>query len=542
MEKVAQKASTCRIVLVIVGLLSLLGGAVAVYGTAKGPWGYSDSVAYIVSARNLLKGIGLGYYYPSGRFYVLTHYPPFYPLVLAGIGLFHVDLVAATRWLSIILFAATLLGAGWVFIRYSSSPWLAILACILIGIFPTTLTMFSSSMSEPLFVFLLLLCGFSLVGYLRSDNYRWLFLSAVVTGLLPLTRYIGVAIAFAAAVSILLFVPGTWKARIKKAALFGLIASLLITLWMVWVYFSVDRSLAGRGFQMDWDSLSIRFMEFRAVFLNTVWVWMPYGKYLISLRSRLRTMLLALAVVGAAVVTLLAGRRVRKRDLQAGISGDLQIFGVFGLSSLAYVGALALTYLFTQPAPDIDDRMLLPVYVGVVMSMLGAFSCWRNAWFQNRKRWLTIIPWLAAAVFVYWYYPGSLWVVRYYHLGWGFTTYSWRNSETIQAVRDLPDNLPIVSDNAVAILLWADRPAYELKDSLRPYFINQSTPYGSDTTDEAQKAFREYGAALVTFRGQLGIQLEQAFGEKGLARLDSLFDGLVVGGQYTDGAIYFYPK
>ena len=163
MEIVTKKAFDCRIVLVIVGVLSILGGAAAVYSTAKGPWGYSDSVAYIVSARNLLKGIGLGYYYHSGRFYALTQYPPFYPLVLAGIGLFRVDLVAATRGLSIILFAATLISAGWVFIRSSSSPASAILACMLIGIFPTTLTLFSSSMSEPLFVFLFLLCGFSLV-------------------------------------------------------------------------------------------------------------------------------------------------------------------------------------------------------------------------------------------------------------------------------------------------------------------------------------------------------------------------------------------
>jgi hypothetical protein len=489
-----------------------------------------------------LKGIGLGYYYPSGRFYVLTQYPPFYPLVLAGIGLFRVDLVAATRWLSIILFAATLLGAGWVFIRYSSSPSSAILASIVIGVFPTTLTIFSSSMSEPLFVFLFLLCGFSLVGYLRSDTYRWLFFSAVVTGLLPLTRYIGVANAFAAVVSILLFASGAWKARFKKVALFGVVASLPIILWMVWVYFGVDRSLAGRGFQTDWDSLSTRFMELRAAFLNTVWVWMPYGNYLISLRSRLRTMLLMLAVVGVAVVTLLAEHRLRKRDLRAGISGDLQIFGVFGLSSLAYVAALALTYLFTRPAPDIDDRMLLPLYAGVVMSMLGAFSSWRNAWFRNRKRWLTIIPWLAAAVFVYWYYPDSLWVVKSYHHGRGFTTYSWRNSETIQAVRDLPAGVPVVSNNAVLLLLWADHPAYEMMAKLPLDFIDQSSPYGSDGTNEAVVAFRERGAALIIFDSQLREQLVQAFGEKGLARLDSLFNGLVLGGQYADGAIYFYPK
>jgi hypothetical protein len=542
MRKSIDKIFFDRISLIIIGLLSILGGAAVTYSTANGPWGYSDPVAYIVAARNLLKGIGLGYYYPSGRFYVLTHYPPFYPLVLAGIGIFRVDLVDAARWLSIILFAATLFSAGLIFIRYSSSPSSAILACILIGIFPTTLTMFSSSMSEPLFVFLFLLCGFSLMGYLRSDNYRWLFFSAVVTGLLPLTRYIGVAIFFAAVVSVLLFIPGAWKERLKKAALFGAISIIPIMLWIIWVYFSVDRTLAGRGMQFDWGMLSGTFRDFRGIFLETIWKWIPFVTSNLGLTSRLRFILIMLTIIIVSSVAWLADRRVRKSMPQAGINSDFHIFGVFGLSSLAYVVVLALTYVFTKPAPDIDDRILLPLYPGIVMSLLGAFTCWQNAWFRNGRPWLKIIPWLIAAVCVYWYYPTSSWEVNHYQQGQGITIYSWRDSETMKAMRDLPVDVPIVSNNAAAILLWADRPAYELMEDMPKEFINQSTPYGSDMSDRSQEAFREHGAALVIFRSQFQGQLGGTFGEKGLARLKTIFTGLVVGGQYADGTIYFYPK
>jgi hypothetical protein len=73
-------------------------------------------------------------------------------------------------------------------------------------------------------------------------------------------------------------------------------------------------------------------------------------------------------------------------------------------------------------------------------------------------------------------------------------------------------------------------------------FINQSTPYGSDMSDRSQVAFREHGAALVIFRSQFQGQLGGTFGEKGLARLKTIFTGLIVGGQYADGTIYFYPK
>jgi len=371
MRKSIDKISFDRISLIIIGLLSILGGAAVTYSTANGPWGYSDPVAYIVAARNLLKGIGLGYYYPSGRFYVLTHYPPFYPLVLAGIGIFRVDLVDAARWLSVVFFAATIFGAGLIFVRLGSSPTLAIPASVLMGIFPVMVTMFSSSMSEPLFIFLLLWSGFCLVGYLKHDNLLWLVLSAILTGLLPLTRYIGIAIFLAAVVSAFLFVPGAWKDRLKKSALFGVISVIPIMLWIIWVYFSVDQTLAGRGMQFDLGMLSGMFRDFRGIILETIWKWIPFVTSNLGLTSRLRFILIMLTIIIVSSVAWLADRRVCKNMSQAGINSDFHIFGVFGLSSLAYVVVLALTYVFTKPAPD---STCLPSQHQILMTV----SCYRS--------------------------------------------------------------------------------------------------------------------------------------------------------------------
>jgi len=541
MENRGQKSLNQRIILSVIGLLSIIGSAIVVFNTTRGAWGYSDSIAYITSARNLLRGIGLGYYYPSGRFYILTHYPPLYPLVLAGLGLLQVDLVVAARWLSILLFAGTLFGAGLVFLRYSPSPWLAILGSLLIGIFPTSLMMCGYAMSEPLFVFLFVLAGFSLVGYFQSENYRRLILAAFVTGLLPFTRYIGLANIGAMAVCVLLFSSGKWKVRLGKTALFGFIASLPILIWVIWVYTSVDRSLAGRGLGVNWNELSRSFLEFRAVFLNTVWLWLPFGKFLIPIHSRIRILSLLLVAAGITLATLLAERHLRKGSSQPVTKGDLQIFSIFGLSSLAYVAALVLTFLFTRPAPDIDNRMLLPLYTGLVLCLLAAFSSWANAWFRERLRWLMVIPWLIGVVIVYWYSADVLWQVKYFHKGGGDINYSWKDSETIAAVRDLPPDVPVISDKAALLLLWADRPAYEMMNSFPPDFVNQSAPYGEDEMDSAQIVFRQQGAALVLFRGHLSAELAQDYGEKGKERMDSLLEGLILLGQYSDGAIYLYP-
>jgi hypothetical protein len=144
----------------IIFLVCLVTFGAGIYATTNGPWGFSDATSYIVSARNLLRGAGLGFYQPGGEFIVQTFYPPFYSLMLSAIGLSGVDLIEAARWFNLILLAASLLVAGWTFYRFTSAPSLAVVVTILIAAFPATLWMFTSAMSEPLFVFSIF-CSFA---------------------------------------------------------------------------------------------------------------------------------------------------------------------------------------------------------------------------------------------------------------------------------------------------------------------------------------------------------------------------------------------
>ncbi len=110
------------------------------------------------------------------------------------------------------------------------------------------------------------------------------------------------------------------------------------------------------------------------------------------------------------------------------------------------------------------------------------------------------------------------------------------------AVRALPKDVVIVSNDSYEIWVWADRPAYDAIENMQASFFNHDTPYGSDLSDPAQKAFRTQGAALVIFRDEFSNQLESAYGNASQARLTTLFKGLVLAGKFTDGAIYYYPK
>jgi hypothetical protein len=54
-------------ILLVIALLSLIGSVAIAFSTRWVPWAYSDSTAYIASARTLLEGDGLGFYFGAER-------------------------------------------------------------------------------------------------------------------------------------------------------------------------------------------------------------------------------------------------------------------------------------------------------------------------------------------------------------------------------------------------------------------------------------------------------------------------------------------
>ena len=202
---------------ILTGLLSLFGAWLIFYGTALSPWGGADSVEYLVSARNMLRGIGIGYFSPTGMFYWISLHPPFYSIMLGAVSLLGPDLIDAARWLNIVLLALIICLTGLLFWRFSSSPALGVLAGLLVMAFPEMLNMSTAAMSEPLFICLCILEGLLLVLYFRSSRLRFLLLAALAAGLAALARYIGIALIGAGTLSVFLFCQGNWFGRGKQS-------------------------------------------------------------------------------------------------------------------------------------------------------------------------------------------------------------------------------------------------------------------------------------------------------------------------------------
>jgi hypothetical protein len=271
--------------------------------------------------------------------------------------------------------------------------------------------------------------------------------------------------------------------------------------------------------------------------MDTVWKWVPFQSHGTLLRYSVRFVLMGVGLITMIVLSSLARRRLQKNVETSDHKKDTPIFIYFGLSALAYVAVLIATFLFTLPTIDIDNRMLLPFFVSIVMGMLGMFAQWQTAWFRERRRWLQVLPWLVGILCVYWYIPQTQDKVVLYHPGDGLTAYRWDRSEIIQAVRALPKNTPVISNDWELLLLWTQRPIQGFWNTFPAVAPYQTTRYGTDQADAAQSVFCNQGAALVVVN-DFPTQVRERLDESYLIQLPVLFDGLTVYGNYPDGTIY----
>ncbi len=527
-----------HIYLGIIFLLSICGGILATYSTADGPWGYTDPVVYISTANSMLHGMGLGYFEGNAQFIHLTWYPPFYSLVLSVIGLTGINLVSAARWLNILLFTGTIFIAGLIFLRFSLVPVLGIVASILLLAFPHMLEMYSSSYSEPLFIFLSLASGLCLLFTLKNQNPSILLLSAIVTGLIPFTRYAGIAMLVSGSISIFFLTPGKIRHRIIRTTLFGSISSIPTVLWFLWVYLIGNNRLGGRDVGLTWESVGAKFQSFRAAFMDTVWEWIPFQRSTSALPYGIRFVVIGIVVIVVLIFIYLARRNLSEHAREIDPKPDSLIMVFFCLSSFTYLVVLIFSYLFVLPTIAVDNRMLLPLFVGTLMGLLGAYALLHTAWFPRSRRILQIMAWLVGLLCVYWYIPQAQKITQRYHHGVGLTAYHWNRSKVIQAVRALPVDTPVISNDWELVMLWTQRPVYSFWSTFPTGYPVQNASYGTNSRDKTQTVFCSQGAALVIF-DDFATQVKDNIGENVQDLRSGLFSSLTSGGDYADGKIYY---
>ena len=180
-------------------------------------WGLvNDSAFYIEGADNLLAGKGYVRTSGGGEVKPVTHFPPLFSLLLAGVSLTGMELLEAARLLVTLLFEITILLVGLSVYQISRSFIFALLGAFLLATSDVFLGVYSMALSEALFLPLMLAAFLTLSRGLERPSLGWLVGAGVLLSLATLTRYAGASLYLTAILTVVLVgmtgQAGGWKA------------------------------------------------------------------------------------------------------------------------------------------------------------------------------------------------------------------------------------------------------------------------------------------------------------------------------------------
>jgi 4-amino-4-deoxy-L-arabinose transferase-like glycosyltransferase len=463
--------------------------------------------------------------------------------MIAGLSKLGLPILTAARWLNIVLFGVFIFSTGFLISILSKSPWIAVPAVIVILVFPVILDLYSGIMTEPLFLAATVGGLLLIVLYLESLSRWQLIAAALLCGIATITRFIGAALLPVGVISVWVFTTPVWKRKLGDAVLFAGVFFVSILPWNIWYLFHQDTSalLERPRWSSAWDYLQ----PVRAGLVNVLWDWIPFHSVLPVQRYIWKVAVLGVMVSVFFVLTAWSLYRLNsKKPGQIFADRDLRIIGVMLLFVVSFLALFIFIYLFRNPPQDIDERTLLPLFPPLILASFALISLLSHISEKVlvQRGFMVLVGVLClAGLFSYGITSKSL-LTRYHTSGSGYTAQAWHSSALIEALQKMDPATILISNDTGAILFFTGRMGLEIKELHAPEPLTAFSRFGDDPSDETQGIFRDQGAALVLFQPAFYWEMQNLYQDETDARLERFTEGLIVYGEYPDGAIYFYPK
>ena len=462
--------------------LGFIGAAVLTIATRWGIGLYADSIVYIGVARNILDGKGVTFLNDVGEITPVTQYPPFYSVTIALAGLVGLDPLEGARWISILFYIGNALLLAYIAYSSTSSYGAALLASFLaLSAFPMV-SIHSQALSEPMFIFLVLL-GFSfLVDYLHRSKPWMLHGCALIIGASCLVRYVGIALIMTVILAILCLSDAGWRKRITDATMFSIESSVPLAAWLVRNYWLAGTA-TNRTFGFHPPTLRDLLPG-----IDTVAHWLIPAAIIDAAPWWSRSLI---AIVFLGLLWL-----ARKVDLSRSKFPHLLVFCILGYGMFLLV-SLSLN---DQPL-YLDTRTLALPYVAVMILAVVVMTDWRRASNLMGKSWkrFNFDCWLIIILAVQ-MVNGAAWLRHSYFNGIGFAM-EWRISELLKFVKDAPVPLVVFSNAPDFIYTLTGKPAFMIPRKVDPTRRVVNSRYAAETTAMHDELKRR-NAVLVYFNGE----------------------------------------
>jgi hypothetical protein len=525
-----------KIIILTSGFFGICGAFTIYFVTPWGPSVGSDSVMYLLSAKNLIDVGYLGIIWGQGSFEPLAHYPPALSLLIAGLYASGIDVLSAMRIVDIVSFGLFLFFVGFISYGITRKFSLSIQLSILFFCTPFIFASYTSAMSEGLFYFFMVIGLLFLLLYFETKSRSTLIFSAILTLGAFMTRYMGIVIPIVCILGIVFLSQQNRKNRIFDTLIFSLISPGLSLIWFLWNFLATSH-FGGRMVKGEVD-LWKSSIEFRLGLSSVIWNWLTLNSnVVVSYTARKVSISLFLFVI--VILCVLLFYKVFQHPNKKYLTLIRWII-LFALTAGLYIAVYFCAFAFTTPLPFLDERIATPIYIAIIMTIFGiiflAIEIWQGA------KWLKWLSWVFLVIIISSYLPKTITLANTMRSdGGGYTSKTWRESPVIFAVRQLPENIPIVTNDPAAVLFLTSREAIWVSEALKIKEEHPENSYGKSQSNFGESVFRN-GGALVLFPG-FYWQLEPLYGEQTQERLNAMLDGLILYKSFgSNSGIYFYKQ
>jgi len=402
---------------VLLGIIAVSGtGLILVreinYGVGLG----DDSVEYISVANSLLEGEVFTRYYGG----TLIRFPPLYPMLLAGLSLFSLDPLDIAGPMNAVLFGLTIFVVGRWLQQRLTSTLLALWGCLILTFSIPIADITSRAMSEPAYILLSILALIQADNYIHKGARSALIWAAILTALACMLRFAGFSIVAIVVLMLILRRDTTSRDKVKRIAIYSLIALVPVLMWMVRTYITYGTFAGNRTFEPYSLSLVLEFLYSEVILQgDPVWLFLPVVPLIILIAS----FYIFSSVDSSSSEPLGFSWHTVFLFLGFTLMHMLMLFGSFFYEILGYD-----TLRFDMP------RFMLPTYVPLLIGGLLIFDRMLNHW---QIRWLNV-PCIAVLLLslVYQMYRNVDSIQASNDLGFGYNNRRWAESEALQYVRD----------------------------------------------------------------------------------------------------------
>jgi len=421
----------------------VLGSALAMARMWDQPYFTGDSYLYLQAANNLASGHGLvvaGSYGTSERF---VHFPPLYPALLAIGPYAGLDALSWVRGMNVLLFLLLIWMVERCILQRTQSIRLAFSAGLLTALAPSLLQIYSSALSETVFLVTVPPALMLLVKARAKPTWRVILAAGAVTATAMLCRHVGIALLLTG-----LVVVGTGETapfrRWGWKLSYAMVSTLPPGLWSLWNRYAggmvTDRRIA-------WHPVEPRHLRY---FLGTV------GSWLLPVTDS-NYVLAPSAVAVLALLGLLTLRPLLQGSRPAtGAATDQTKVCLYFMTIYLLFLLVSLT-LFDKASP-LDGRMLSPALLAGVLGLFCILPSWRTT-FQRPR--CSFVPWLTLVVVLgaYAFRDRQLILQEASDLDLVATSkFRWKRSQAMESIRHLRPEVIVYTNELSICALFTGHP------------------------------------------------------------------------------------